>query len=163
MRTLLTVAAVGAALGVFASRAPSLLRDALLLAPFVAAGAVDIRTRRIPNALSLGAAVLVVTDAVCAGRGLDALLGGGAALLAGVALAVAAHGGFGMGDIKLLAVGGALVGLASVVPLLCAVSIVGGSVALAVLLVRRERGLTMPYGPAIAGGVALLLAVTTRA
>lgn len=55
---------------------------------------------------------------------------------------------------------GALAELSRLPALLLAVSLAGGVVALAVLVVRGRRAATMPYAPAIAAGVAWLLLAT---
>lgn len=139
---------------------PSSAATALLAAPFAVAAAIDAMTRRIPNALSAATLALGITAAIPAGQGVEALLGSLAALAAGVALHAGARGAFGLGDVKLMAGAGAAAGLAHVIDFLLAMAFAGGAIALALLVMRRGRHATMPYGPAIAAGVVLVLLVT---
>jgi prepilin peptidase CpaA len=145
-------AAVGLAAGLLAAWLLADVRALLLAGPLLVAVVTDLRERRIPNWLTLGGTVFALASAVpgvLALAALGAVVAGGAGLL----LAIVARDGFGMGDVKLLAYGGAAVTLPSVPALLLATSLAGGALALAVLLERGpRRGLTMPFGPAIAAG-----------
>lgn len=106
------------------------------------ASAIDLRTRRIPNALVVSGALLGLglQAALPAGRGLfDSFAPGGiglsAALLAGVVLLAAGvllwrSGLFGAGDAKLLAALGPYVGPAGVLPVLLYTLLAGGVLAL---------------------------------
>src|SRR5438132_1059179 len=89
---------------------PYLLNAGVLLVGFVACG-FDLRTRRIPNALTFGAALLgLVFHAVIGGvSGFGSSLGGLATGLA-IFFPIFALGGLGGGDVKLLACIGAWVG-----------------------------------------------------
>jgi prepilin peptidase CpaA len=152
-----------------------------LLALLLAASAVDLRSRRIPN-------VLVVTGALIglglqatwpAGRGLfdpawPGAIGLNAALLATVALLAAGAllwraGLFGAGDAKLLAALGPYIGPAGVLPVLLYTLLAGGVLALAVSAWRTGQlwlaartpapaapaaigALRLPYALAIAAG-----------
>lgn len=125
---------------------------------------IDVRQRRLPNALTLaGAAVILAAAAVC-GRGPAALLG--AAALGGLYLAV--HlidpAGLGGGDVKLAVALGALTGalgapvwlLAALgAPLLTAVA--GTAAAL------RHRGearrIAIPHGPSMCAASLLAAAL----
>ncbi|MGE3856483.1 MAG: prepilin peptidase [Dehalococcoidia bacterium] len=148
-------ALVATAAGVLVARLDAPARTFVLLAPFVVAAAIDVRTRRIPNALSAGALTLALAVAVARGSGVEAALGAFVALGGGIVLAVAARGAFGMGDVKLMAGAGAVAGVTHVLAFLVAMAIAGGVLALVVIAVRRgARASTMPYGPAIALGVA---------
>jgi prepilin peptidase CpaA len=160
-----------------------------LLAATLAAG-LDLRSRRIPNWLTLGT--------LAAGLALRTLLHGPADLAVGVVGAFAA--GFpalilfrlkamGGGDVKLLAGCGALLGPEAGLQLLVATALVGGGMALACIVLRRawamtahnlwtlflhwrgrglipcpavslgsSRGIVLPYGLAIAGGMAFTFA-----
>ena len=96
------------------------------------AAAIDLRTRRVPNALTLALA------ASGAGRvGVVAALAGG---LVGLLLMLPGHlfGATGAGDVKLLAAAGTLLGPGAVVAAFVATAIAGGLLALAVA-VRRGR------------------------
>ncbi|MBJ7399529.1 MAG: prepilin peptidase [Mycolicibacterium sp.] len=111
---------------------------------------VDIRRRRLPNALTLTGAVVILAGAVVAGLGLPAVLGGLA--LAGIYLLVhlVDPAGLGAGDVKLALALGALTGAygfpvwligALGAPLLTA--IVGAIAA------PRHRITLVPHGPSM--------------
>ena len=135
------------------------LRAPLLAVPLAIAVVTDLRSRRIPNWLTLGGTAFALAsalDSVLVLAALGALAAGGIGLL----LAIAARGGFGMGDVKLLAYAGAAVTLPSVPDLLLAMSLAGGALAIALIVERgMRRGMTMPFGPAIAAGCAWALVV----
>lgn len=159
-RTPLAVAVLaGLLLGVIAAAMPEGVGTVIRAAPFLAAAVVDMKTRRIPNALTAGALALALTAAVIGGQGGDAALGALAALAAGVALHLLARGPFGLGDVKLMVGGGAVAGLAYVADFLFAMALAGGALASFFVLMRRARRTTMPYGPAIAAGAVLVLFV----
>ena len=103
----------------------------------VAASACDLRTRRIPNALTLGAAAVAVTlHGVFGGWSgvLFAVSGGAAGFLLFVPLY--ALGGMGAGDVKLLAAIGAWLGPMGAVWTGLYGAIAGGIMALIVSLAR---------------------------
>jgi leader peptidase (prepilin peptidase)/N-methyltransferase len=113
----------------------------------LALSVVDIRDRRLPNALTLPGAVALPALAATLGRGLPALAG--AAALAGFYLVVhlAAPAAMGAGDVKLALGLGALTGAfgmdvwawaALTAPLLTAL-----------LGLTRRRGGPVPHGPAM--------------
>lgn len=115
-----------------------------------ALSAVDLRCRRLPNALTVPGAVVLLTAAGLGGRLPQALLG--AAALAAVYLAVhlVAPAAMGAGDVKLAVGLGALTGALGVevwalgalgAPLLTAVA--------GLLSVARARGRTVPHGPSM--------------
>ncbi|MGB3475962.1 MAG: A24 family peptidase [Mycobacterium sp.] len=110
----------------------------------------DIRQRRLPNWLTLPAAVLVPAVAAAVGRGPAALAG--AAALTGVYLVVhlIAPAGLGAGDVKLAVALGALTGsFGADVWLLAAVSapLLTGLCGLGVAMTGRGR--TVPHGPSM--------------
>lgn len=114
----------------------------VLLAPYLTALAVmDVRTRRLPNAWTLGGlAAGIAVQAGWAGlAGVREALGGAAvcALFLLIPYLVRAAGA---GDLKLFAACGAFTGMRNVVTLLVAVSLAGFVLA-AVLLVVRRAGL----------------------
>lgn len=154
---LAVAAAVGVLVGVLAQSLPATARQAVMAAPFVAAAFIDVRTGRIPNLLAALTVALALTSAVLVGDAREALLGSLVALGAGAALFVAARGSFGMGDVKLIGGAGAAIGLSRLPDFLLLMAVAGGVFALVVLAVRRDRGATMPYGPAVAAGVVLVL------
>lgn len=90
--------------------ATQLVAAAVVLAWCAALSAYDITQRRLPNALTLPAAVAVLAVAVPAGRGLPALSGAIALLLVYLAVHVVAPAGLGAGDVKLAPGVGALTG-----------------------------------------------------
>jgi prepilin peptidase CpaA len=95
----------------------------------------DVRTRRIPNALTLGAAALGLGYGLFAG-GAWGLLGAGAGWLVAAVLFFPffALGGMGAGDVKLLAALGAWFGPAGAVWLAIYTAIAGGAMGAAVAL-----------------------------
>lgn len=101
----------------------------------LAAAASDIRTRRIPNWLTL--------SGVCAGLGLNSALYGLAGLKAsasGLALGFGCYlvlyclRAMGAGDVKLMAAVGAIVGPSSFIAVLIATALSGGVLALALII-----------------------------
>lgn len=105
-----TGALVGILLAVHFTHAPALAAYLLLAACAVPLSAVDLAMRKIPDAILGPAAVLTLLSlliAVPVGGGLTPLVRGMlAALAVGVGflvLAIVAGGGFGLGDVKLLA------------------------------------------------------------
>lgn len=135
------------------------LESVALLAPAWLAAAIDVRTRRIPNVISVVGLVLALLIAWRSASLVDASLGAGLGLLTGVVIAIAARGAFGGGDVKLLAYGGAAVGVARVPIFLFGMSLAGGVIAVAAVMAHRRRDLTIPYGPAIAVGCSLALLI----
>jgi leader peptidase (prepilin peptidase)/N-methyltransferase len=122
----------------------------------------DLATRRIPNRIVYPAAFLaLVLRAMFAPSHLDeSAAAGGATLLFFLLVALAARGGFGMGDVKLAALLGVLLGSA-VLPALVLGTALGAVASLALLATRRvSRGATLAYGPylCLGGGLAILLA-----
>jgi prepilin peptidase CpaA len=117
--------------------------DALALAIVVAgagtAAAIDIRTRRVPNALTMslaGAGMLLAATGL--GRvGVTAALAGG---LVGLALMLPGHflGATGAGDVKLLSALGTVLGPASTLRAFLVAMIVGGILA-AIVAAHRGR------------------------
>lgn len=149
----------GVLMGAAASALPAGGAEAMRVAPFVLAAAVDVKTRRIPNVLTASALALALTAAAIGGQGIEAVLGALAALAVGLVLHLLARGAFGLGDVKLMAGAGAMAGLAHVADFLLAMAFAGGALALLFVLARRARRTTMPYGPAIAAGAVLVLLV----
>jgi len=138
---------------------------ALLAIPFVAvliaAAAIDLRRRIVPNLLvgpaaawAIGATALLAPEEL-PGR----LLAGSLAFAALLAPALARPGALGMGDVKLAAVMGLYLG-ASVAPAL-AVSFVAGAALGALTLVTHRgaaRGRVVPFAPLLAAGGMIALA-----
>lgn len=130
-----------------------LVLRALAIALCVAAAAEDIPRRRIRNAFTAPALVLALLGSAEPGM---ALLGMLLAPLPLLALAFLSPGGMGLGDVKLAAVIGALVGLAAVPPWWFGMALAGGVVAV-LAFVRGGRNATIPYGPALVAGLLLVL------
>jgi len=120
----------------------------------------DLRSRRIPNVVTLPAFAAALLLRLLLGgwdAAADGLLGALVAFAPFFLLAWA--GGMGMGDVKLVTVVGACVGAERAVWALLCIALVGGLQGIAALLWRgRMRGVTVPYGVAIALGTAWALA-----
>lgn len=121
-----------------------LLAVAIVLAGTVAGSAVDLRTRRVPNALtfSLAAAGLVLAAMGFTRVGLPSACAG---LLVGLVLMLPGYvlGATGGGDVKLLAATGTLLGPVGIVWAFLLTLIAGGAIALAVAAHRNSVFLTL--------------------
>ena len=155
----------------------------VVLAAGLIASWIDLRSRRVPNLLTMPLACAGVLLAVIGASGLtatDAVLG----LLVGLGVMLPLHvlGGTGAGDVKLMAAFGALLGPAGVLGAFIRMAIIGGVIALGIaiqrgrlretlngtaLLVARVDGVAAalehpavnnkcPYAPAVALGAALV-------
>ena len=130
-----------------------------------AAAVIDLRTRRIPNALSASLAV-VGFGIAAAGLG---RVGIGAALLGcalGLAFMLPGHifGATGAGDVKLFAAAGALLGPAATVQAFLYTAIIGGIIAVVVSIRRRRVGVTIgATANLIAGRAGAVAAIEGRA
>jgi prepilin peptidase CpaA len=142
----------------------------LLVIATMAAAAFDVRTGRIPNALT--ATVAVVAIAIHVPQGVIPLLLAIASLCGAFALAAAAYsaGWFGGGDVKLIAVCCGLVGFPGSVTLVLDVLVCGALLALVLAARRRRLGallrstvaamrygepserITLPYAVSVAAG-----------
>jgi leader peptidase (prepilin peptidase)/N-methyltransferase len=132
---------------------------ACALAWLAALTVYDVRQRRLPNALTLPGAVIVLVGAVLAGRGNSALLGAIVLVALYLAVLLIAPAAMGAGDVKLAIGVGALTGafgvdawvLAAVgAPLLTAL---WGIVAL------RTGGITVPHGPSMCVAAVAAIAI----
>jgi prepilin peptidase CpaA len=108
----------------------------------VGAGAgalIDLRTRRVPNALTggLAAAGMLLAAFGTSGVSVMSSLGG---LALGLALMLPGHiiGATGAGDVKLFAAAGAVVGAGRVMPAFLYAMLAGGAIALLVAIQRRR-------------------------
>lgn len=117
----------------------TLAMGSLLLLSALAVG-WDLRERRIPNALTVGGALIALSlRGLQGGEPLLAGLGGlGLGFLAGLPLFLV--GGFGGGDVKMLAAVGAFLGPSQFLVALLATALAGG--ALAVAVAARRGALT---------------------
>ena len=163
----------------------SVIASVALVGLLLAACWFDVRTRRIPNALTVAGlvAVLVLRAFLGAGAVLEGVAAAGVAML--VALPPFALGMLGGGDAKLLAAVGGFMGLDHVVGALLAIAVLGGGLAVVEAIRQRAlpqviantfgfakqwlllgrfglaptidspRALTLPYGVAIAAGALL--------
>lgn len=117
---------------------------AALAAGALIATVIDIRTRRIPNALT---AVMAGSGIGLAAAGVSGLspFASALGLIVGFVLMLPGHalGATGAGDVKLMAAIGAIVGPALAVKAFLFTAIAGGVLALAVALRRRRLGVTL--------------------
>ena len=114
--------------------------------------AIDLRTRRVPNPLTMGLAALGVVYAAVGIGGLS--IGASLAGLAiGLALMLPGHllGATGAGDVKLFAAAGAFVGPAHILTAFIYTALAGGAIAILISLWRRRLRQTV-------GDTALLIA-----
>ncbi len=124
-------------------------RIALVILAVLAAG-WDVKTRTIPNWLTVAAALtgLVLSP-------VEALKGVGIGFL--IQLPFFYWGKIGGGDVKLMAAAGAIAGWKNLIFLFLTGSIVQGFIAVAVLAVRKGRTEGVPRGPSFLVAVLLLL------
>jgi prepilin peptidase CpaA len=118
---------------------------------------IDIRVRRIPNALTATMAGVGIGLAASGASGIS--LGASmAGLLVGLALMLPGHvlGATGAGDVKFMAAVGAIVGPALVVSAFLFTAVAGGVLAVAVALRRKRLGATL-------AGTGRLIAAPTEA
>jgi prepilin peptidase CpaA len=111
----------------------------------------DLRRRQVPNWLT--AAGVVGGLACAAPGGWRGLAMAAAGAMAGFLLLLPFHclGAMGGGDVKLMAVYGALLGPTGVLPAAVFAGVIGG-VCAACMLLLRPRTLAIPYAPAIVLG-----------
>jgi leader peptidase (prepilin peptidase)/N-methyltransferase len=141
---------------------------AALLAPFlallVAISVIDFRTKKIPNRLVypaylIAAAAIVVAD--LAGSELNAIRAGIGFLAYGIgllAIALISPRGMGMGDVKLAALIGLVLGALGLryVAVAAALGIaIGGVASVIALLAGAGRKTRIPFGPFLAAGAAV--------
>lgn len=109
-----------------------------------AGAACDAASRRVPNLVSLPAALagLALHFALGGWRQLASSLAAGM-LCFGLFLAFHLAGGMGAGDVKLIAAAGCLAGLPHVASLLLGTALAGGSMAICLALYRRRLIQTM--------------------
>ena len=111
---------------------------------------VDLWSRRVPNALTLGLAAVGMTLAAIGVSGLS-LTAAAAGFVIGLALMLPGHlvGATGAGDVKLLAAAGTLLGPGGVVAAFLYAAIAGGILALIVARRRRVLGATVERAAAL--------------
>lgn len=125
-------------------------------AVLVGLAAIDVETRRVPNAITLPVAALALLLRAVDDRAhlAEVAIAGAATFVVFYLLALVLRGGLGMGDVKLAGMLGCLLG-AEVIPALV-LGIVAGGVWAAALVVTRRAGLrsTLAYGPFLCLGAA---------
>jgi leader peptidase (prepilin peptidase)/N-methyltransferase len=141
---------------------------AAVLAPFlallVAISVIDLRTKKIPNRLVypaylVAAAAIVVAD--LAGSELNAIRAGIGFLAYGIgllAIALISPRGMGMGDVKLAALIGLVLGALGLryVAVAAAVGVaIGGVASMVALFAGAGRKTRIPFGPFLAAGAAV--------
>ncbi|MBS9532157.1 prepilin peptidase [Mycobacterium sp. M1] len=120
----------------------------------------DIRCRRLPDWLTLPAAVLVPLVAVYAGRGAGALAGAAALSTVYLVVHLIAPGGLGGGDVKLAVSLGALTGaFGAPVWSLAAVAAPLLTAGLGLLVLLCRGGRTVPHGPSMCAASAAAVAL----
>jgi prepilin peptidase CpaA len=132
---------------------------AIVLVVMVSAAAwADLRTRKIPNWITVPGALLGFALQVWYGglHGAAASLEG-AALGLGIFIALFIAGGMGAGDVKLFSAVGALVGPQALVLVFVFTGLLGGIAAGVVSIRRGHLRSALPYGPVIAGGTLVSL------
>jgi len=126
---------------------------------------VDYATLKVPNVIvySAMAFLLAATAVLDAALLPETLLGGLACLGIMFALAIAGRGAMGMGDVKLSAIGGLLLGLKGGILALLLGFVIGAAVALLLLTLHlRSRKDSVPLTPFLAAGsIVYALAVGT--
>lgn len=119
---------------------------------------VDLRSRRIPNAVvgPVGVAAVLVRVVFARSELPETLLAGGVVFALFLGLAIVARGGFGMGDVKLAGLLGLLLGV-SVIPALLIGTVAGAVASIAVLVRSRSRRAAFAYGPYLCFGAAVVI------
>src|SRR4051812_14728487 len=137
----------------------------------ILAGVIDARTCRIPNRVAVAALVAFLADALIttlgdhrapadvAGAALVGFVAGGAPLLAFMWLVRPAS--VGAGDVKLLAVQGATIGLLA--PLAAPLVLLGGALGSLVFSAVLRRRTDVPLGPGLAAGFVAAVVFGTTA
>jgi leader peptidase (prepilin peptidase)/N-methyltransferase len=171
----LTELATGALFVGVALRHPDPWR-AVLLAPFVgvllALAVIDARTKKLPNRIvypTLATSAVYLAVAALAGAPVD-LLGAGIGFLAYggglLVVALVSPKGMGMGDVKLAALIGLVLGALGLRYVAVAAGLgilLGGVGAVAALLAGASRKQAVPFGPFLAAGAVLAVFVAPQA
>lgn len=133
---------------------------ACVLVWFTALTVYDVRQRRLPNALTLPGAALVLAGAAITGRGVPALIGALALALLYLGVHLVAPAGMGAGDVKLAIGVGALTGSFGVdVWVLAALGAPVLTATWAVAVAFRGRDSTVPHGPSMCAAAAVAVAL----
>jgi leader peptidase (prepilin peptidase)/N-methyltransferase len=132
----------------------------LYVAFYVAVTVIDLETRRVLNVMLAPAAAAAVAISVLAAppSPTSALLGGGVGFGLFFLLGVLGRGALGFGDVKLAGVIGLMTGWPGVLTALTAGALLGGVVALLLLLTgRATRKSKIAYAPYLAAGAVIAL------
>lgn len=122
----------------------------LVVAWLAALSCYDIAERRLPNALTLTGAAVILAVATVAGRGSLALAGTLALTAIYLLIHLAAPSGMGAGDVKLAVGLGALTGcFGAQAWFLAALGAPLLTVLLGVICMLRRAGPTLPHGPSM--------------
>jgi leader peptidase (prepilin peptidase)/N-methyltransferase len=146
--------------------APDVLRPALGATVLALLAAVDLEQRRVPNVIVLPATALALLAAWGDGHGPSAvagalLAGGGFLVLAVIGRRLFGRDALGMGDVKLAAFIGALVGLERMPLALLLGVLLAGLVAAGLLLSgRARRGDSLAYGSCLALAALVVLVIS---
>jgi leader peptidase (prepilin peptidase) / N-methyltransferase len=133
---------------------------ACVLAWFTALTVYDVRQRRLPNALTLPGAAVVLAVAVATGRGVPALVGAAALALFYLGVHLMTPTGMGAGDVKLAIGVGALTGSFGVDAwVLAALGAPMLTAMWAVAVAFRGRAATVPHGPSMCAAATAAVAV----
>jgi prepilin signal peptidase PulO-like enzyme (type II secretory pathway) len=160
------IAAAGLALAVIAVVRHGLDAGGLAWAASIALltplAATDVVTRRVPNAVTLPAGLVIVALRLAFQRGelAETLIAAAVAFAVFLLLAVLMRGGLGMGDVKLAALIGLLLGRSATEALFIGI-LAGGIASLAIYTRTRSRRTTLAYAPYLCGGAALVIAFAT--
>lgn len=163
--SLALASALGASTGLLAFAGRQDLREAVLIAAFGAIFMVlswcDLDRRVIPNRIVYPALLAALTlSPAWADRGLvESLAGGTGAFVMAMCVSALSRGGLGDGDVKMMALVGAVLGYPLVMSAALITVLAGGVVAAALVVSGRAgRRTALPYGPFIAlGGMTALL------
>jgi len=131
-----------------------------VLAWFTALTVYDVRQRRLPNALTLPGAAVVLAVALATGRGAPALVGALVLALFYLAVHLVTPTGLGAGDVKLAIGVGALTGSFGVDAWVLAA--LGAPVLTAIWAVAvafRGSAATVPHGPSMCAAAAAAVAI----
>ena len=129
---------------------------ACVLAWFVALTVYDVRQRRLPNALTLPGAAVVLAVAVFTGRGIPAFIGALALALCYLLVHLVAPAGMGGGDVKLAIGVGALTGSFGIDAwVLAALGAPVLTAMWAIAVAFRCRDSTVPHGPSMCAAAAV--------
>src|SRR5882757_5631979 len=133
---------------------------ACVLAWFAALTVYDVRQRRLPNALTLPGAAVVLAAATVTGRGVPALIGALALVLFYLGVHLVAPAGMGAGDVKLAIGVGALTGSFGVDAwVLAALGAPVLTAMWAIAVAFRGRAATVPHGPSMCAAATAAIAV----